>query len=212
MAKDRGAQRRLILEVARRHVERFGYKRAVIDDIVRESGIAKGTFYLHFKSKDQLFIELIDQLRSEALHRLYAAIEAETTVAHKLRKLIRLSFDFMAEYPLLARIISDDPELRFVMKLLEAPSSQLRLGEGLRFVRQLLRDGIESGELRPDLDLEIVPFVIGSLKFLHYYMELITAHHVDRDTFIDGLVDLVIRGLERAPAHKEAAGMLKDSL
>jgi TetR/AcrR family transcriptional regulator, cholesterol catabolism regulator len=190
-------QRQAIMEVAREHFARFGYKRAVIDDIVREVGIAKGTFYLYFKSKEQLFFELIHQLHHELLAKFAEIYVQEASVEERLRVLIEGSFQAFEDYPLLARIIADDPEFRIVTKLMGQPSVQQEMQEAIKDMQSLLKVGIGNGELREDLDLEIVPLVIGMLKFLHYYTGLVAMHGVSRKQFVDGIVDLALRCLLR---------------
>ncbi|MBI5200460.1 MAG: TetR/AcrR family transcriptional regulator [Elusimicrobia bacterium] len=60
------ARRASILEAARRLLIRRGYQNFVLDDLAREAGVAKGTLFLYFKTKDELisatFGDLIDQL------------------------------------------------------------------------------------------------------------------------------------------------------
>lgn len=191
------AQRQAIMEVAQVHFERFGYKRAVIDDIVREVGIAKGTFYLYFKSKDQLLFELISQSRHEMLEKFMAAIGQEKTAEGQIRVIIEMSFQAFEDYPLLARLIAEDPEFRIVTKMMEQPSAQEEMRQALAKMQALLKAGMDSGELREDLDLKIVPMVVGMLKFLHYYTGLLDKHGVTRKQFIDGLVDVTLNGLLR---------------
>ncbi len=204
MTKKREVQRERILEVAQEHFERFGYKRAVIDNIVRDVGIAKGTVYLHFESKEQLFLELVNQLRHEALEKFLAAMDQETTVAGKLRTMIRMSLDAFDQYPLLARLIADDPEFRLIARLLEQPSVQEEIAQSRQFLHDILEEGIANGELRADLDLETVPFVIGTLKFLHPYTGLLKFHGVQREQYVDCLIDVITRGmLHPEPAKNE---------
>jgi AcrR family transcriptional regulator len=191
------AQRQAIMEVAQAHFERFGYKRTVIDDVVREVGIAKGTFYLYFKSKDQLLFDLINQSRHEMLAKFAAAIEEETTAEARLRVIIEMSFQAFEDYPLLSRIIADDPDFRIATKLMEQPSVQEEMRQVMANMQTLLKAGIDSGELREDLDLQIVPLVVGMLKFLHYYTGLVAMHGVSRKQFVDGVVDLALKGLLR---------------
>lgn len=50
-----------ILESAYRTFARYGYTQATLDQVAREAGFTKGAVYWHFKSKDELFIALLDQ-------------------------------------------------------------------------------------------------------------------------------------------------------
>ena len=63
------ARRGSILEAARRVLVRRGYQDFVLDDLAREAGVAKGTLFLYFKTKDELltatFAELVDRMGGE---------------------------------------------------------------------------------------------------------------------------------------------------
>ncbi len=65
-----------IIEAADRLFARFGFRRTAMDDIAREAGVAKGTLYLYFTSKEALFrallarnIDLAERLCDAALAR-----------------------------------------------------------------------------------------------------------------------------------------------
>lgn len=61
------AKRDRILDAAQRLFVRYGVKRTSIDDVAQEAGIAKGTVYLSFKSKAELFAAIADRLCAEIL-------------------------------------------------------------------------------------------------------------------------------------------------
>src|SRR2546427_12759871 len=48
-----------ILDAAAELVLRWSYKKTTIDDIARQAGVAKGTIYLHWKSREELFEALV---------------------------------------------------------------------------------------------------------------------------------------------------------
>jgi AcrR family transcriptional regulator len=55
-------KRERILAAARTVFEEFGYERAQVDEITARSGVAAGAFYLSFRSKRQLLVELMNEL------------------------------------------------------------------------------------------------------------------------------------------------------
>lgn len=57
--REERAQR--ILNVAAELIQRWGYNKTTIDDIARQAGVAKGTIYLHWKTREELFRALIDR-------------------------------------------------------------------------------------------------------------------------------------------------------
>jgi AcrR family transcriptional regulator len=48
-----------ILDVAAELILRWGYKKTTIDDIAKQAGVAKGTIYLHWKTREDLFMALV---------------------------------------------------------------------------------------------------------------------------------------------------------
>ena len=44
-----------ILDAAAALLVRWGYRKTTIDDVAREAGVGKGTIYLHWKDKNELF-------------------------------------------------------------------------------------------------------------------------------------------------------------
>src|SRR2546426_7737178 len=54
--------REAILEAASRLIHVHGYNNTSLDDVLRESGVGKGNFYYHFRSKEDLGYAILDQL------------------------------------------------------------------------------------------------------------------------------------------------------
>lgn len=48
-----------ILDAAAELIQRWGYKKTAVDDIARLAGVAKGTIYLHWKTREDLFVALL---------------------------------------------------------------------------------------------------------------------------------------------------------
>lgn len=61
----KGERRSQILRCARKVFAEKGYHAAGVSDIIREAGVARGTFYLYFESKRAIFDELLDVLFQE---------------------------------------------------------------------------------------------------------------------------------------------------
>jgi AcrR family transcriptional regulator len=67
---ERQARREQVLRHAKRIFARKGYHRTNIADIISRARIARGTFYLYFQNKKDLFEELLEQVVSELRHRI----------------------------------------------------------------------------------------------------------------------------------------------
>jgi TetR/AcrR family transcriptional regulator, transcriptional repressor for nem operon len=76
----RGATTRdLILDAATRLIHLQGYHCTSLDDVLRESGVGKGNFYYHFKSKEELGYAIIDRVMQGFIKRTLEPAFADTT-------------------------------------------------------------------------------------------------------------------------------------
>jgi AcrR family transcriptional regulator len=77
IVKDPDVRRSEILDVAQRFFYQNGYEQTSIQDIITEIGIAKGTFYHYFRSKQDLLDELIDRMVEQTLQSLEPVVADE---------------------------------------------------------------------------------------------------------------------------------------
>src|ERR671931_410522 len=68
------AKRKQIIEGARRVFIDMGFDAASMNDITREAGVSKGTIYVYFANKEELFECLIDEERKQMFSDMYAAL------------------------------------------------------------------------------------------------------------------------------------------
>ena len=74
-----------------------GYERATVDRIVAEAGFSKGAFYAHFKSKEELFLHILEQRLGRNLHRVQALCRLEGSAQDWLKHVLATLLNFSAE-------------------------------------------------------------------------------------------------------------------
>ena len=86
-----------------------GYHRATMDEIAARAGIAKGSLYRHFKSKEELLRQLLSRKYSE-LAGLLGVILADTglDVFRQIEEMIRVMITFIADNHVLYRLIQNE--------------------------------------------------------------------------------------------------------
>src|SRR5688572_6708315 len=67
-----------------------GFFNAQVADVARVAGIAAGTVYLYFRSKDDLLVSVFERTMREALAEARAAVEGVGDPAERLRRFARL--------------------------------------------------------------------------------------------------------------------------
>ncbi|HXX46589.1 MAG TPA: helix-turn-helix domain-containing protein [Myxococcota bacterium] len=78
------ARRAEILAAAQRCFWKSGIRRSSIEDVANEAGLAKGTIYLYFRSKEELFAALAAELCAESLAGVERALAAPGSLAERL--------------------------------------------------------------------------------------------------------------------------------
>ena len=89
------SKRSAILDVASRLFAEKGYDKTPTSEIAQEAGVAEGTLYHHFGSKDGIFLTIFDELLEEYLAVAEALAAEGTTGAETLTALIRFHFEFL---------------------------------------------------------------------------------------------------------------------
>jgi AcrR family transcriptional regulator len=73
---------------------RYGYRRTSIDDLAREAGIAKGTVYLYFDTKEAIFRGLCQSVMAHVLAGAETASREVAPVRQRLRRVLAAKFDY----------------------------------------------------------------------------------------------------------------------
>jgi TetR/AcrR family transcriptional regulator, transcriptional repressor for nem operon len=80
-ARDGRSTREAVIAAATRLIHVHGYNAMALDDVLRESGVGKGNFYYHFKSKEDLGHAILDQIVDGFLERTLAPCFADPDAA-----------------------------------------------------------------------------------------------------------------------------------
>ena len=141
-------RRSCILKAARKVFARHGYDGATMDDVAESCSIAKGTLYLYFKSKRQIYLGVLREdlglLREESGR----AMAAENTAWGKIRAFITSRFDFFDQHRDFFRIYNSDISAVFLSAHpLQKDLREFYL-EQAEMLSRILTDGIRAGELR----------------------------------------------------------------
>jgi TetR/AcrR family fatty acid metabolism transcriptional regulator len=157
-------KRARILDAAVKVFADRGFFTATVAEIARAAGVADGTIYLYFKSKDDLLLRLFDEKMSDLLTEARAAIDSEGSAAARLRRFITLHLALVEKNPELASVLI--VELRQSAQFLKG-LEKAKLSAYLDVIGQVVKAGQDSGELDPALSPSTVKRAIfGALDEL----------------------------------------------
>jgi TetR/AcrR family fatty acid metabolism transcriptional regulator len=141
-----------IIEAAVRVFARKGYFSSRVSDIAREAGIAAGTIYLYFSTKEDILIRLFQAKMAEFVASVRKAIADEPDAVAKLRRLIRMHFEMLEGHPELAEVVQ--VELRQGQKFFRGASNQ-EIAAYFALIASVLDAGVVEGRFRSDLPVKV---------------------------------------------------------
>jgi len=126
-----------------------GYFNAQVADVARAAGVAAGTVYLYFRSKDDLLVTIFERTVKAQLEEGRSVTAEVTDPAERLRRFAQLHLSMLGRDRKLAIVFQ--VELRQSLKFMERFSSTL-LREYLGQIRAAIEQGQEQGLFRADLN------------------------------------------------------------
>jgi TetR/AcrR family fatty acid metabolism transcriptional regulator len=143
---DRSDKRERILSAAERIFAKHGFFAARVSEIAKEAGVADGTIYLYFKSKDDLLISLFESRMSQVNAALEAAIQAEAKASpsRQLHAFIRTYLKLVHDEPAAAEVLTI--ELRQSSKFMKEYDNP-QFVAFLRMLGAIITAGQERGEI-----------------------------------------------------------------
>lgn len=186
--------RERIYQAALAEFREAGFQRAQIDRIVERAGVARGTFYFHFPSKEHVLLELQRREEAAAAER----IAASAPRARNLSEYLHQVTEVIAGQG--ARGDVEDPELmREVLAMyvrqpsaaLVQPSQEPLLVE----VSDFFQECAERGELRDDLAPEALMGIF--MRSLFGWVAIDADGPEGSESTLDAFVDIFVRGVTR---------------
>jgi TetR/AcrR family fatty acid metabolism transcriptional regulator len=187
-------KRDAILRAAVKVFARHGYFQSQVADVARVAGVAAGTVYLYFRSKDDLLVSIFERTMKDAIAEGRAALADVADPVERLRRIARLHLERLGRDRDLAVVVQ--VELRQSIKFMERFSST-HLQDYLALIRRTIADGQAAGVFRADVNPNIAAKVFfGALD------EMATNWMLSRRKYAlaseaDTVVDLLIGGLGR---------------
>ncbi|MCA1297614.1 TetR/AcrR family transcriptional regulator [Stappia indica] len=183
------ATRRAILGAAEKVIGRQGFNEASIGSITREAGVAQGTFYIYFSSKDEVFSELVVEMGRMLRHVISEATGGMADRLEAEREGLRAFLTFVASRPELYRIVQ---EAQFVDP--DAYRAYFRtFAEGYR---QGLAEAAEAGAIRPGNADVRAWALMGIARALGEY-SVVFGDTTPIDEVVDIAHDLIVDGLRK---------------
>ncbi len=178
-----------ILEAAAELIVRWGYKKTTVDDIARQAGVAKGTIYLHWKTREELFKALLihDELKLVEDMQQRIASDPEGMTLHGMLKHGTLA---TMKRPIWKALMTRDTEM--LGELAQDEAVARRSMENFKTYFTVLH---EQGLIRSDIDMKHFVYLLSAITigFLVVDPFLLEEFKVSDETAADLLAETVKR-------------------
>ncbi|MEM9175106.1 MAG: TetR/AcrR family transcriptional regulator [Myxococcota bacterium] len=162
-ARKRSETRERLFEMALREFREVGLAAAQIDRIAKAAGVARGTFYFHFATKDDVLVELARRINARIARRVAVLGESKPTLRELL---LRVNDACMDEHSRVgeAELLADMLSL-YVRRPMDVQDPTHNVPSLADELTRHLRAAAERGEMRTSLPPEQVAIVFMSSLF-----------------------------------------------
>lgn len=154
--KEKENRKNAILKAARKLFFERGFKSVTVDLIAAKAEVSKGSIYLYFDSKEEIYTQILISANIERHKEVENFARQEGTASELLLLFARNYIEFFFENKELFRILMTFMLHADNMNLTEDQNTQLihTTNENIRVISEILQKGIETGEFTPDLDIQ----------------------------------------------------------
>jgi AcrR family transcriptional regulator len=189
---EQAAKRERILAAALKLFAHEPYQAVTMDRVAEAAGVAKGTLYLYFPSKDALYLGVLSDGLDTAYRTYQSSADPKLPVVERLRRSIAVMVEFFDERRDFLRFFAiEEPRLSEARNRIIESSRE----RGFNFFASLIEEGIRSGVFAR-VDPRLATFTIqGAIRqLLLYYGPGRPVSEISRE-----LGELVLRGLGSEP-------------
>lgn len=190
-------RRTSIIETATKCFAKRGYHATQVSDIIEAAGIARGTFYLYFDSKEDVFREILDAFLAHIGTQIKTiSLSGQASPADQMRANVERVVDAVIENPAPAKIVFNEavglnPEIdeklrEFYDKLINRTAASLSKGIKFGLVRKI----------NPRIGACII---LGAFRELMVQQTVFGNSKISKKAIVDGLLDILLRGLGGIP-------------
>ena len=159
-----------IQEAAEKLFAEKGFHLTTVEEIAREANLAKGTIYLHFANKKDLFLSVIEKKLHVLLEKIKVGITQGKSFSEKIRLAIGVHLKFLENNANFFKITQTFPEQfkkeleeKLLQRVIKINSQYLAL------VDSLIKQGIKEGEIKNLNPRKLAVILIGIVHSLTIY-------------------------------------------
>lgn len=160
--RERLQKRNNIIDAAERVFFSKGYDTTKMDDIADEAEYSKGTLYLHFNSKEELYLEIVVRAEKILYDLFEKAVADQPNGLCEVRAIGEAFMKFYVEYPEYHSALMFDQAKEAIpseLEIHESAHKDMKMHANELLIESLQR-GIDDGSIRPDINPPLIAIVL----------------------------------------------------
>jgi len=160
-------QKDRILQAGEKIFARKGFHLATLEEIARDADLAKGTIYLHFLNKADLFVSVIEKKLNILLKKIKEVVREEGPPVEKIRKVTEIHLRFLEQNKNFFKILHSLPgehkremEKELTERVIKKNASYLGI------IQKLIEEGIKRKEIKPLNPRKLAVILVGMVHSL----------------------------------------------
>jgi AcrR family transcriptional regulator len=191
----RAQRRRTIIEAAAKQFAAHGYNDCDMECVAAEAGIGKGTLYLYFPGKQDLFFACVDLAMKQMQSAIAAAAESTSEPLEKIDRAIRAYLEFFDSRPeYVELLIQERASFRDRIRPTYFESRDANRGPW----RQLYADLAAAGRLRTDIPVELILDTVSGLVYGTMFTNRLIGRTITLDEQHQAILAVIMRGISPA--------------
>lgn len=206
----------LIIDAAEKIIFSKGIEQATMQEIAHEAELSKGTLYLYFKNKNELYTAIAER-GSDILNRQFAKVFAgDHTGLELIRKMGKTYLNFVSENPDYFQAFMHYESMSDIKELQESKAAEgceENRREGLSFMIRALQIGMQDGTIDESYDPKELAMVLWSstrgittmthMKGVGHYFKVLDEMKIDIGSMFDSYLTLLHKGMASDEARTE---------
>ncbi|MEN8156036.1 MAG: TetR/AcrR family transcriptional regulator [Bacteroidota bacterium] len=196
MSEASSPKREQVLRTGRELFWKFGFRRVTIEEICREAGVSKMTYYKHFTNKTDLVKTIMEGALKESLKKYRAIIDSKVPYPEKVVQMVELkreqvehmSNEFFRDY-----MQSDDPEMVSFLHLMAE--------ENLKMIADDFRKAQKKGDIRKDLKVEFLMYIMNHMIEMTHDPQLLDMYPDSRELVME-ITNFLFYGILDREEHR----------
>lgn len=154
-------RKKLILEAAAKSFSLYGYKATTMDQVAKLANVGKGTIYTFFKTKEELFDEIINSLIAEIRFEVDSVLDDSSSILENVNRVLGRVQVFRESHQLTIKLIQEERDMgtQTVVEAMQRVEQSI-----IQYMKTIIKKAIRMGEIK-SCDPEVTAFVMLKMYF-----------------------------------------------